>query len=115
MDINNDDAPCPWQNIDVMRFHPFQERLGAKFQYSAFAPKSYNLRWPIKGVEHDGDAAITRLIYVSDGLITRAREIQEPKCVVIWDSKIGSAFGTDVDVPVTCQGSACYPKPTKDE
>lgn len=61
-------------------------------------PKTNDLGWSIKGVEHDTDTCVAGFVQVADGFVAAAGEFLVPELGRGGDAEIGAAFGGDVDV-----------------
>lgn len=134
MDIDHDDTPGTVDKLDVFRLDQIIELLGSvlkrcacegeamsvrgkgKEARLAFAVDPHDSGWPFKGVEHDGDSPIARLMQMTGGLDAGARQVDVPELanhllvvgVLFWFAKdaeegptlVSDALWRNIDVAV---------------
>lgn len=79
MDIDEDDAAGSRDDIDTLGFHDVGKLGRAVLQRRALAEDAQDARRAGEGVEHDGDAAVARLVQVRRRLDAAAGQVHVPE------------------------------------
>jgi len=83
VDVDEDDAAGAGDGVDVVLLDKVGELGGAVLKGAAVAKEAQDAGAALKGVEHDGDAAIAGLVEVRDGLVAAARQVEIPEGALV--------------------------------
>lgn len=123
-DVHHDDGPRAGDDLDALGRQQLIERRCAVLQHGALAVDAQDARRAFKRVQHDGDAAVARLVQVAGRLDPGAGQIHVPEFADYgflrvwvgagfldhaeeWAAFVGDALWGHVDAAVAREGRRC--------